>query len=238
MAEDSIELTQQVTNEEERDENPYFAIEESIYGDAAVERRKKRKKSWIKVGIISALALACMSLVIYDTVYNIRREESLSDVTLVNGMTYKELISYINKSNTGDSKTWVDFDNPHKIGNGKNQSVKLESQTLKIESSNTTHSYLLVNPSSQAIYQSYLAFDGMEYDFSTHNLSKGDYILCSYMDRYTIPYEPVVDSYFYNQLGASNYRRASINDGSIQQERNISVIQDPTLLSLVVIRIS
>lgn len=239
MAEEVLQTIENNDITEERGENPYFAIEESVYGEKSIRRKKRFKKTLIKIGVLSSLTLAAICLVITDAVFNIRKESSLADGTLVNGMTYRQLIESINKNDSKESKTWIDFDNPYLVGNGNQVDTTINDKVITIDNTDGSHSYLLVNPSSQAIYQSDLAFDGNQYDFSKHQaIAAGDYILCAFSNRYTIPYRPVVDTYFYDKLGSGDYRRASTEDKSIQQDDNIYVIQDPTLLSLVVIRVA
>lgn len=218
--------------------NPYFAIEKDIYGEENRKRRARRKRTWIKLGILSSITFAMLTLVIYDVCINIIGEANLPKGTLVAGMTYKQLRESINKSTDGSGKIWVDFNNPYEATNEDNLALTLKDQKLVVTSSNEENlNYILVNPASQAIYKKDYVFDNNTFDFSTHSLNDGDYILCAFKDPYSIPYRPVVDNHFHSRLGSSNFRRASKEDQSIQEDGKISLIQDPTLLCLSVIRI-
>lgn len=177
-------------------------------------------------------------MIIYDSITNINNEANLIPGTLVDGMNYKQLRNSINRSSSGEDKTWVDFDDPYVIGDSTNLSITLIDKKLVISNNISSYSFLLINPTSQAIYQNDLTFNDDSFDFSAHTSMNGDYVLCAYKDPYTIPYKPVVDNYFYRNLGYSKFRRASTKDNSIQIGNNIQVIQDPTLLCLVIIRVS
>lgn len=221
--------------------NPYFAIEEDIYGAESKKRRRKTINLWILIGVLSAAVVSFSSMVIYDTCVNIHSEVTLSEGTKVNGLTYKELRASF-KDSTDSSKTWVDFESPVVLNEElSNDSPSINLVNNKLVISNTasdSYNYLLVDSRSQAIYQANLAFDGNEFDFSTRTMDKGDYILCALKNPLTIPYKVVVDNHFYSKLGRSNYRRASAEDFSIQQSESVTLIQDPTLLCLTVVRIS
>ena len=202
----------------EKEINPYFAIEEKYFGIKDKKEIRRKKIYWIKFGVLLALIISSLTMIIYDSIININNESNLIPGTLVDGMNYKQLRNSINKSSSGEDKTWVDFDDPYVIGD--------------------SYSFLLINPTSQAIYQNDLKFNDDSFDFNAHPSMNGDYVLCAYKDPYTIPYKPVVDNYFYRNLGYSKFRRASTKDNSIQIDDNIQVIQDPTLLCLVIIRVS
>ena len=214
----------------EKEINPYFAIEEKYFGI--------KKIYWIKFGVLLALIISSLTMIIYDSITNINNEANLIPGTLVDGMNYKQLRNSINRSSSGEDKTWVDFDDPYVIGDSTNLSITLIGKKLVISNNISSYSFLLINPTSQAIYQNDLTFNDDSFDFSTHTSMNGDYVLCAYKDPYTIPYKPVVDNYFYRNLGYSKFRRASTKDNSIQIDGNIQVIQDPTLLCLVIIRVS
>lgn len=221
----------------EKEINPYFAIEEKYFG--IKDKKEIRKKIyWIKFGVLLALIISSLTMIIYDSITNINNEANLIPGTLVDGMNYKQLRNSINRSSSGEDKTWVDFDDPYVIGDSTNLSITLIGKKLVISNNISSYSFLLINPTSQAIYQNDLKFNDDTFDFSAHTSMNGDYVLCAYKDPYTIPYKPVVDNYFYRNLGYSKFRRASTKDNSIQIGNNIQVIQDPTLLCLVIIRVS
>lgn len=218
--------------------NPYFAIEEKYFGIKDKKEIRRKKIYWIKFGVLLALIISSLTMIIYDSITNINNEANLIPGTLVDGMNYKQLRNSINRSSSGEDKTWVDFDDPYVIGDSTNLSITLIDRKLVISNNTSSYSFLLINPTSQAIYQNDLTFNDDSFDFSTHTSMNGDYVLCAYKDPYTIPYKPVVDNYFYRNLGYSKFRRASTKDNSIQIDKNIQVIQDPTLLCLVIIRVS
>lgn len=222
----------------EKEINPYFAIEEKYFGIKDKKEIRRKKIYWIKFGVLLALIISSLTMIIYDSIININNEANLIPGTLVDGMNYKQLRNSINKSSSGEDKTWVDFDDPYVIGDSTNLSITLINKKLVISNNISSYSFLLINPTSQAIYQNDLKFNDDSFDFSTHPSMNGDYVLCAYKDPYTIPYKPVVDNYFYRNLGYSKFRRASTKDNSIQIDDNIQVIQDPTLLCLVIIRVS
>lgn len=218
--------------------NPYFAIEEKYFGKKDKKEIRRKKIYWIKFGVLLALIISSLTMIIYDSITNINNEANLIPGTLVDGMNYKQLRNSINRSSSGEDKTWVDFDDPYVIGDSTNLSITLIDKKLVISNNTSSYSFLLINPTSQAIYQNDLTFNDDTFDFSNHTSMNGDYVLCAYKDPYTIPYKPVVDNYFYRNLGYSKFRRASTKDNSIQIDNNIQVIQDPTLLCLVIIRVS
>lgn len=218
--------------------NPYFAIEEKYFGKKDKKEIRRKKIYWIKFSVLLALIISSLTMIIYDSITNINNEANLIPGTLVDGMNYNQLRNSINKSSSGEDKTWVDFDDPYVIGDSTNLSITLIDKKLVISNNISSYSFLLINPTSQAIYQNDLTFNDDSFDFSTHASMNGDYVLCAYKDPYTIPYKPVVDNYFYRNLGYSKFRRASTKDNSIQIDNNIQVIQDPTLLCLVIIRVS
>lgn len=222
----------------EKEINPYFAIEEKYFGIKDKKEIRRKKIYWIKFGVLLALIISSLTMIIYDSITNINNEANLIPGTLVDGMNYKQLRNSINRSSSGEDKTWVDFDDPYVIGDSANLSITLIDKKLVISNNISSYSFLLINPTSQAIYQNDLTFNDDTFDFSAHTSMNGDYILCAYKDPYTIPYKPVVDNYFYRNLGYSKFRRASTKDNSIQIDGNIQVIQDPTLLCLVIIRVS
>lgn len=222
----------------EKEINPYFAIEEKYFGIKDKKEIRRKKIYWIKFGVLLALIISSLTMIIYDSITNINNEANLIPGTLVDGMNYKQLRNSINRSSSGEDKTWVDFDDPYVIRDSANLSITLIDKKLVISNNISSYSFLLINPTSQAIYQNYLTFNDDTFDFSAHTSMNGDYILCAYKDPYTIPYKPVVDNYFYRNLGYSKFRRASTKDNSIQIDGNIQVIQDPTLLCLVIIRVS
>lgn len=237
MEETQLLTSPTVDTKIDKEINPYFAIEEDVYGDERKKNIKSKKIFWTKFSILSSLLIAVLTLVIYDISIFFINESKLDSGTLVNGLTYKELKETINKSNNGDEKIWIDFDNPLKVGDLSNMNISLTNKTLTMSNYDDSYSYLLVNPNSKAIYQSDLIFNTNQFDFNNRTLIAGDYLLCAYTNPDTIPYRPVVDNYFYSKLGSSSYRRVSQKDNSIQIDDNISLIQDPTLLSLVIIRI-
>lgn len=218
--------------------NPYFAIEEKYFGIKDKKEIRRKKIYWIKFGVLLALIISSLTMIIYDSITNINNEANLIPGTLVDGMNYKQLRNSINRSSSGEDKTWVDFDDPYVIGDSTNLSITLIDKKLVISNNISSYSFLLINPTSQAIYQNDLTFNDDTFDFNAHTSMNGDYVLCAYKDPYTIPYKPVVDNYFYRNLGYSKFRRASTKDNSIQIGNNIQVIQDPTLLCLVIIRVS
>ena len=222
----------------EKEINPYFAIEEKYFGIKDKKEIRRKKIYWIKFGVLLALIISSLTMIIYDSITNINNESNLIPGTLVDGMNYKQLRNSINRSSSGEDKTWVDFDDPYVIGDSTNLSITLIKGKLVISNNISSYSFLLINPTSQAIYQNDLTFNDDTFDFSAHTSMNGDYVLCAYKDPYTIPYKPVVDNYFYRNLGYSKFRRASTKDNSIQIDKNIQVIQDPTLLCLVIIRVS
>ena len=222
----------------EKEINPYFAIEEKYFGIKDKKEIRRKKIYWIKFGVLLALIISSLTMIIYDSITNINNEANLIPGTLVDGMNYKQLRNSINRSSSGEDKTWVDFDDPYVIGDSTNLSITLIDRKLVISNNTSSYSFLLINPTSQAIYQNDLKFNDDTFDFSAHTSMNGDYVLCAYKDPYTIPYKPVVDNYFYRNLGYSKFRRASTKDNSIQIGNNIQVIQDPTLLCLVIIRVS
>lgn len=225
----------------EKEINPYFAIEEKYFGIKDKKEIRRKKIYWIKFGVLLALIISSLTMIIYDSITNINNEANLIPGTLVDGMNYKQLRNSINRSSSGEDKTWVDFDDPYVIGDSTNLSITLIDKKLVISNNTSSYSFLLINPTSQAIYQNDLTFNDDTFDFSNHPSMNGDYVLCAYKDPYTIPYKPVVDNYFYRNLGYSKFRRASTKDNSIQIDNidnNIQVIQDPTLLCLVIIRVS
>lgn len=222
----------------EKEINPYFAIEEKYFGIKDKKEIRRKKIYWIKFGVLLALIISSLTMIIYDSITNINNEANLIPGTLVDGMNYKQLRNSINRSSSGEDKTWVDFDDPYVIGDSTNLSITLIDRKLVISNNTSSYSFLLINPTSQAIYQNDLKFNDDSFDFSAHTSMNGDYVLCAYKDPYTIPYKPVVDNYFYRNLGYSKFRRASTKDNSIQIGNNIQVIQDPTLLCLVIIRVS
>lgn len=222
----------------EKEINPYFAIEEKYFGIKDKKEIRRKKIYWIKFGVLLALIISSLTMIIYDSITNINNEANLISGTLVDGMNYKQLRNSINRSSSGEDKTWVDFDDPYVIGDSTNLSITLIEKKLVISNNTSSYSFLLINPTSQAIYQNDLTFNDDTFDFSAHTSINGDYVLCAYKDPYTIPYKPVVDNYFYRNLGYSKFRRASTKDNSIQISNNIQIIQDPTLLCLVIIRIS
>lgn len=222
----------------EKEINPYFVIEEKYFGIKDKKEIIRKKIYWIKFGVLLALIISSLTMIIYDSITNINNESNLIPGTLVDGMNYKQLRNSINRSSSGEDKTWVDFDDPYVIGVSTNLSITLIDRKLVISNNISSYSFLLINPTSQAIYQNDLTFNDDSFDFSTHTSMNGDYVLCAYKDPYTIPYKPVVDNYFYRNLGYSKFRRASTKDNSIQIGNNIQVIQDPTLLCLVIIRVS
>ncbi len=222
----------------EKEINPYFAIEEKYFGIKDKKEIRRKKIYWIKFGVLLALIISSLTMIIYDSITNINNEANLIPGTLVDGMNYKQLRNSINRSSSGEDKTWVDFDDPYVIGDSTNLSITLIGKKLVISNNISSYSFLLINPTSQAIYQNDLTFNDDSFDFSAHTSMNGDYILCAYKDPYTIPYKPVVDNYFYRNLGYSKFRRASTKDNSIQIDGNIQVIQDATLLGLVIIRVS
>lgn len=222
----------------EKEINPYFAIEEKYFGIKDKKEIRRKKIYWIKFGVLLALIISSLTMIIYDSITNINNEANLISGTLVDGMNYKQLRNSINRSSSGEDKTWVDFDDPYVIGDSTNLSITLIEKKLVISNNTSSYSFLLINPTSQAIYQNDLTFNDDTFDFSAHTSMNGDYVLCAYKDPYTIPYKPVVDNYFYRNLGYSKFRRASTKDNSIQISNNIQIIQDPTLLCLVIIRIS
>lgn len=218
--------------------NPYFAIEEKYFGIKDKKEIRRKKIYWIKFGVLLALIISSLTMIIYDSITNINNEANLIPGTLVDGMNYKQLRNSINRSSSGEDKTWVDFDDPYVIGDSTNLSITLIEKKLVISNNTSSYSFLLINPTSQAIYQNDLTFNDDSFDFRNHPSMNGDYVLCAYKDPYTIPYKPVVDNYFYRNLGYSKFRRASTKDNSIQIGNNVQVIQDPTLLCLVIIRVS
>lgn len=222
----------------EKEINPYFAIEEKYFGIKDKKEIRRKKIYWIKFGVLLALIISSLTMIIYDSITNINNEANLIPGTLVDGMNYKQLRNSINRSSSGEDKTWVDFDDPYVIGDSTNLSITLIDRKLVISNNTSSYSFLLINPTSQTIYQNDLKFNDDSFDFSAHTSMNGDYVLCAYKDPYTIPYKPVVDNYFYRNLGYSKFRRASTKDNSIQIDNNIQVIQDPTLLCLVIIRVS
>ena len=222
----------------EKEINPYFAMEEKYFGIKDKKEIRRKKIYWIKFGVLLALIISSLTMIIYDSITNINNEANLIPGTLVDGMNYKQLRNSINRSSSGEDKTWVDFDDPYVIGDSTNLSITLIDRKLVISNNTSSYSFLLINPTSQAIYQNDLTFNDDTFDFSAHTSMNGDYVLCAYKDPYTIPYKPVVDNYFYRNLGYSKFRRASTKDNSIQIGNNIQVIQDPTLLCLVIIRVS
>lgn len=222
----------------EKEINPYFVIEEKYFGIKDKKEIRRKKIYWIKFGVLLALIISSLTMIIYDSITNINNEANLIPGTLVDGMNYKQLRNSINRSSSGEDKTWVDFDDPYVIGDSTNLSITLIDKKLVISNNISSYSFLLINPTSQAIYQNDLTFNDDSFDFSTHTSMNGDYILCAYKYPFTIPYKPVVDNYFYRNLGYSKFRRASTKDNSIQIDGNIQVIQDPTLLCLVIIRVS
>lgn len=222
----------------EKEINPYFAIEEKYFGIKDKKEIRRKKIYWIKFGVLLALIISSLTMIIYDSITNINNEANLIPGTLVDGMNYKQLRNSINRSSSGEDKTWVDFDDPYVIGDSTNLSITLIGKKLVISNNISSYSFLLINPTSQAIYQNDLTFNDDTFDFRNHTSMNGDYVLCAYKDPYTIPYKPVVDNYFYRNLGYSKFRRASTKDNSIQIDGNIQVIQDPTLLCLVIIRVS
>ena len=222
----------------EKEINPYFAIEEKYFGIKKKKEIRRKKIYWIKFGVLLALIISSLTMIIYDSITNINNEANLIPGTLVDGMNYKQLRNSINRSSSGEDKTWVDFDDPYVIGDSTNLSITLIDKKLVISNNISSYSFLLINPTSQAIYQNDLTFNDDTFDFSAHTSMNGDYVLCAYKDPYTIPYKPVVDNYFYRNLGYNKFRRASTKDNSIQIGNNIQVIQDPTLLCLVIIRVS
>lgn len=222
----------------EKEINPYFVIEEKYFGIKDKKEIRRKKIYWIKLGVLLALIISSLTMIIYDSITNINNESNLISGTLVDGMNYKQLRNSINRSSSGEDKTWVDFDDPYVIGDSTNLSITLIDKKLVISNNISSYSFLLINPTSQAIYQNDLTFNDDTFDFNAHPSMNGDYVLCAYKDPYTIPYKPVVDNYFYRNLGYSKFRRASTKDNSIQIGNNIQVIQDPTLLCLVIIRVS
>jgi hypothetical protein len=244
MAEETLStstINQAEGTKVEKEINPYFAIEEKYFGIKDKKEIRRKKIYWIKFGVLLALIISSLTMIIYDSITNINNEANLIPGTLVDGMNYKQLRNSINRSSSGEDKTWVDFDDPYVIGDSTNLSIALIGKKLVISNNISSYSFLLINPTSQAIYQNDLTFNDDTFDFSNHTSMNGDYVLCAYKDPYTIPYKPVVDNYFYRNLGYSKFRRASTKDNSIQIDNidnNIQVIQDPTLLCLVIIRVS
>lgn len=241
MAEETLStstIDQAEETKVEKEINPYFAIEEKYFGIKDKKEIRRKKIYWIKFGVLLALIISSLTMIIYDSITNINNEANLIPGTLVDGMNYKQLRNSINRSSSGEDKTWVDFDDPYVIGDSTNLSITLIDRKLVISNNTSSYSFLLINPTSQAIYQNDLTFNDDTFDFSAHTSMNGDYVLCAYKDPYTIPYKPVVDNYFYRNLGYSKFRRASTKDNSIQIGNNIQVIQDPTLLCLVIIRVS
>lgn len=220
--------------------NPYEAIEEDIYGEEQKKRRKKRRNASIHIGVAGALLVFLASLAAYDIAVNILRETGLPEGTLVSGMTYRELREKINAP--GEGKTWIDFDDPYEVAGGEQTpssiNISLSGGKLTVKGQNDGTSFLLVDPDDRILFQrDRLLADGV-YDFSTGALPAGDYILCAIQDPYTIPYRLAVDAFLSSRIGSYSFRRASEADGSIQTDGNITLIQDPTLLCLSLIRIS
>lgn len=218
--------------------NPYFAIEEDIYGEENKKRRMNRRRTWIEILLLSLVLFVMVILLVYDVFANIAREGSLSQGTLVAGMDYETLRENMNKSNDGSGKTLIDFNNPYVAENGDNLSLSLSGKKIVITSPNVENlNYILISPTSQVIYTQDFVFDGNSYDFNTHNLMAGDYLICAFKDPFSIPYRPVVDKHFFDRIGSGSFRRASLQDQSIQMDSNIQLIQDPTLLCLSLIRV-
>lgn len=125
----------------EKEINPYFAIEEKYFGIKDKKEIRRKKIYWIKFGVLLALIISSLTMIIYDSITNINNEANLIPGTLVDGMNYKQLRNSINRSSSGEDKTWVDFDDPYVIGDSTNLSITLIDKKLVISNNISSYSF-------------------------------------------------------------------------------------------------